>query len=353
MAGLRKSGEVTIKHIAASLGIAHSTVSRALNDHPHINPETKAKVRRAAQELGYAANSGARMMRSGASRLVGLIVPDVQNEFYNAAAKIMADSCAREGYQLVLAVSEDDSEKELQQVQALREARVAGVLVAATASPRRDTVQMLKQLPTVQFLRRHPGIAGHTVRADDVLGIYKATEHLLGLGHRRIGYVGVTEQLSTGRARADGYRHAYGDARLKVNAGLMRLGAPRPEFGHEALVELCGLPTPPTAIVVASPRLMLGVLEGVNALRLSVPEDVSLVAYSDLDWFQVWQPALTAVALPVADMAATAALLLFRQIQQRGPEGSGSSTPFEPVLYIRGSSAPLRVALKPVKSARR
>lgn len=353
MAVTRKTGEVTIKDIAASLGIAHSTVSRALNDHPHVNPETKARVRRAAQALGYAANSGARMMRSGASRLVGLIVPDVQNEFYNAAAKIMADYCAGEGYQLVLAVSEDDPEKELQQVQALREARVAGVLVAATASPRRDTIQMLKQLPTVQFLRRHPGIVGHSVRADDVLGIQKATAHLIGLGHRRIGYVGVTEELSTGRARADGYRNAFLEARLKPNAGLMRLGAPRPEFGREALIELLGLANPPTAIVVASPRLMLGVLEGVNRLQLSIPEDLSLVAYSDLDWYRVWQPAITAVALPVADMAATAALFLFRQIQQRSTEGAGSSTPFEPILNPRGSSAALPATLKPVKSARR
>lgn len=341
MAARGKQGHVTIKDIATVLGMAHSTVSRALNDHPHINARTKMRVRREAERLGYVANSGARLLQSGSSRLVGLIVPDIQNEFYGMTAKVMSEYCASAGFQLMLAGSDDNPEQERQQLQALREARVDGVLIAATAEPRRATLRMLGQLPTVQFLRRHPRIVGHSIGADDFQGILSATAHLADLGHRRIGYVGGPETLSTGKGRAAGYREAMARVGLPIENKLMHLGPRTPEFGKDALAALLDRPQPPTAVVIASSRLVVGALETMNARHLSLPEDLSLVAYSDLDWFRVWKPGITAVALPVADMVAAAVALLFREIQQRHPGGTEAHAPFEPMLNVRGTTAAL------------
>lgn len=332
----------TIKDIAAHLGMAHSTVSRALNDHPHTSEETKLRVRRAAAELGYIANSGARLMRLGRSSLIGLIVPDVENPFYSAAAKVMAESCAAEGFQLLLAVSEDDPEQEQQHVQALREARAAGVAVALTANPRRQTLTLLRQIPVVQFVRRNPAMPSDAVGIDDTEGTRLATSHLLDLGHRHIAFVGGLEELSTGAARVGGYRQALRDAKVKADPALVKFGRPRPEFGREALLELLHGRIRPTAVVLGSSQLTLGALDAISATGISIPSGLSLVGYGDPEWFRLWKPSITTIGLPLKDISATAASLLFRRIREAGAEPAertGLHAPFLPNLIIRGSTA--------------
>ena len=332
----------TIKDIAAQLGMAHSTVSRALNDHPHIRQETKLLVRRAAAELGYVTNSGARLMRLGKSSMIGLIVPDVENPFYSAAAKVMAESCAADGFQLMLAVSEDDPLQEQRQVQALREARAAGVAVALTASPRPQTIALLRQVPTVQLVRRDAALVADAVGIDDSAGTRIATQHLLELGHRRIAFVGVLQQLSTGAARLAGYRGALRDARIEAEPAFEKVGRPRPEFGRQALSELLALRNRPTGVVLGSPQFMLGALDAIGAAKLSIPADLSIVGYGDTDWYRLWRPAITTVGLPLNDIAATAASLLFRRIRKANDKTTESSplhAPFLPSLIARASTA--------------
>lgn len=341
------SSQATIKDIAAQLGMAHSTVSRALNDHPHIKDETKLRVRRAAADLGYIANSGARLMRLGKSSVIGLIVPDVENPFYSTAAKVMADSCAAEGFQLLLAVSEDDPVQEQRHVQALRETRAAGVAIALTASPRRQTIALLRQVPTIQLVRRDSAFACDAVVIDDRAGTRLATQHLIGLGHRRIAFVGVLQELSTGASRAAGYRAALREAKIKVDPALEKFGRPRPEFGRQALSELLDLADRPTGVVLGSWQYTLGALDAIGAANLSIPDDLSLIGYGDPDWFRLWRPGITTVGLPLKDIAATAASLLFRRIREPGdPAGPRSAlhAPFLPTMIVRGSTA------EPVKS---
>jgi LacI family transcriptional regulator len=336
------SSHATIKDIAARLGVAHSTVSRALNDHPHVKDETKLRVRRAAADLGYIANSGARLMRLGRSSVIGLIVPDVENPFYSAAAKVMAESCAAEGFQLLLAVSEDDPFQEQNHVQALREARAAGVAIALTANPRRQTIALLRQVPTVQLVRRDSALPCDAVGIDDRAGTRLSTQHLLDLGHRRIAFIGVLQELSTGSARVAGYRAALREAKVKLDPALEKFGRPRPDFGHQALAELLALSDRPTAVVLGSSQFTLGALDAMGAAEVSMPIDLSLVGYGDPDWFRLWRPAITTIGLPLKDIAATAASLLFRRIREPSVDAISRSAlhaPFLPTLIVRGSSA--------------
>jgi DNA-binding LacI/PurR family transcriptional regulator len=333
------SQEVTLRDIAVSLGLSHTTVSRALHDHPHISQKTKAQIRQAAEKLGYVPNSAARSMRSGYSRTVGLIVPDIENEFYSAAARSLAELCGAEGFQLLLAVSRDDPREEERQIQALREARVAGVLICATAKPTLDTIQMLGQLRNVQFLRVYTAISGPSVTVDDVGGLMKVTTHLIELGHKRIGYVGVSEELSTGKGRATGFRQAFKAKKWMPDAALMRFGPATPHFGHAAVYELLGRTDRPSALVIGSPRIMLGALEAAEAHHMEIPSDLSIVAYSDSDWLRVWRPPITAVALPLNQMAAAAAELLFQRIAHSTQSQTTEALTFESVLQVRASTA--------------
>ena len=152
----RRGGQVTIKDIAQALGISHATVSRALNDSPLINAGTKDRIRAKADEMGYVPDPAARVMRGELSTIVGFILPDVQNHFYSASAKVLAESVSAAGFQLVLAISEDDPERERRHVEELRRARARGIVITPSAGLLPDTADLLRDMPVVQLVRSHP-----------------------------------------------------------------------------------------------------------------------------------------------------------------------------------------------------
>ena len=302
---------VTIKDIARKLNLAHTTVSRALNDHPRISPATKERVRLAAKDLGYIANLGARSMRRGTANVVGLIVPDIQNEFYSAAARAMAEQCTASGYQFILGISEDDPEREEQHVRTLRESLVKGVLISPSPKPTDATVELLESVSTVQILRYNKRLGPLVVRADDRRSVSTCTQHLIDLGHQRIAYIGPSTRVSTGRQRYEGFKAAMSAASLEIDSRLHAFVAPRPEFGEAAFASVYECPPPPTAIVVSSSRLVLGVLRAAKRLGIEIPKSLSLVVYGDSDWFSVCTPGVSAAALPIEEMSKTATKMLF------------------------------------------
>lgn len=337
---------VTIKDLAVQLGISHGTVSRALNDHPATSAETKSKVRKLADRLGYIKNAGPAMMRGTHSKLIGFIAPDVQNDFYSTVATVLAAGCAREGYQVVLAISEDDPELELKHVLSLREARAAGIVLTPTLHPNRRTIELLRPVPTLQIVRSCNSLDTRAVVIDDRLGTYLAAQHLLELGHRRIGFIGGTEGLSTSRERLKGVTDAHREASLTLDPKLVALGPPRPAFGRDALATLLTLSKPPTALILGSSQLTLGAIALLHERGLRVPKDISLVGYGDPPWFQFWERGITTVGLPTNEVAAAAVSSLFQRMRalERSKEFAVSAEPtglarFSPRLVIRGSTA--------------
>lgn len=338
----RISGVVSIKDIAAHLGMSHATVSRALNDKPAISEDTKERVRRAALQLGYIPNAGGRLLRGLPSSLVGLIIPDVQNEFYSTTAKILAENCAREGLQLILCISEDDPDLEYRHIRALLEARVAGIVITPTATLRRDSAALLRNTPLIQLVRRHPLLKAAHVCVDDVDGLYMATRHLLELGHRRIAYIGGFTELSTGARRLDGFRKAMTEFAATPDADLIFLGPPRPEFGAATAHRLIDLDRPPTAIVLASSQLATGCLETLHARKVAVPGQLSMVVYGDAIWHWFAAVPISAISLPVAEITNAAAALLFARIRQPagGSDTVETTLQLSPHLVVRESTAP-------------
>ncbi|MBL0924500.1 MAG: LacI family DNA-binding transcriptional regulator [Sphingomonadaceae bacterium] len=334
------SSKTTLKDLAAHLGLAHSTVSRALSNHDAISQDTKDRVRHAARQYGYVANSGARLLRTGHSQTVGLLVPDIVNEFYATIAKNLADDCSQRGHQLMLLVSDDDPQRELKLLQALLETRPAGVVVALTAVPRKETLSHLAGVRCIQFLRVHAKVQGLTVGADDAAAARMAIEHLLSLGHRAIGYVGVSEALSTGAARLRGYKETLEEAGVAPDPALIALIEPSVQGGARAAAQLMDRSPRPTALFLSSPQLALGGAQWLNAAKLRVPGDVSVISYGNSSWFDLWGSGLTAVSLPIQELAATASALLFRE---SGEELSGqTSVLLAPSLVKRGSTARMR-----------
>jgi len=323
---------VTIKDIAHQLNISPSTVARALADHQHTSDATKFKVRSAAEELGYIAHAAARMMRGQSSKLIGLIIPDIQNDFYATVAKALADTCNAEDFQLVLAITEDDPASENSHIRELVGARAAGIVIVPCGSPRRDSVKLLKRLPVVQLIRNNPALGTDWFGIDDESAIHEATKHLVELGHRRIGYIGGHLELSTGAARLAGLKRALTEADIDPEFICVATGPPRAAFAKETFLQMVR-DFEPTGIISGGSRLTFGLLEGVEELGIGVPSDLSIVGFGDFPWSRWWGDGLTTIGFPIRDIAHASGALLLRRIRESSnADGSKTNPPNLAVL---------------------
>jgi DNA-binding LacI/PurR family transcriptional regulator len=320
--------EVTMKDLARKLGLSVSTIGRSLDDRAEISEETKIRVRQAAESLGYIRNSGARMMRTRQSSIIGLIVPNITNDFYAAAAMAMSKCFEDAGYQLVLAVTWDNPQSELNHVKALLEARAAGVVIAMTANPMKETVTLLERLLAVDFIRESGAAGRPWFGIDGCQGIALATRHLLGLGHRDIAYVGGHGDLSTGRDRVAGFRAAFREAGIDCPEDLIRTGRPDTEFGNQAMLDILSS-RKPTAVVAAGAELTVGIVDAIGRCGLAVPDSISVVGFGDAPWFRWWNNGLTTMALPTYDIAYACGGYLLRRIEaQKTDRQAVEAVPF-------------------------
>ena len=333
----------TVKDIAAELKLSHPTVSRALANHASISDGTKARVRDAAHKLGYVANSSARMLKRGHSDVVGLLLPDITNEFYAAVAQKLADDCSKRSQQLVLSISADDPDRELSLVRALLEARPMSLIAALTVKPRPETLAYLRRIYCVQFMYGHSEIQGPVVTVEDSSGARIAVEHLLKLGHRRIGFVGPTPTSAIGEARLRGLNQALQTTGVQLDREFMKHGPSTASFGFEAVESLLSLRHAPTAIYLSSAPLSLGGMRSLSARGIRTPQDVSVVVAGNAAWYDVWPGGLTSITLPMEELAhAASALVLERPRRSSNSSSTNAAVSLSFRLVERGSTAPLR-----------
>lgn len=329
----------TIKDIAATLDISPSTVGRALADDSRISEKTKEKVRQAAEEVGYVANQAARMMRGVSSNLVGLIVPDIRNSFYSTIAHSLSRCLISADYQLTLCETDDDSSLELRHVRELTSVNIAGIIIVPSAKPQRETVRLLHQTPHLQLLRKNPLLGDQWFGIDDRTATFDATRHLLDLGHRRLAYIGGTDDLSTGAARLKGFRQAASEADPATNI-VEELGAPASmDFGREAVRRLLGGPTRPSGLVMGSVQNTLGVLDELRSMRVRVPEDLSIVGFGDELVYRWWGPGLTTMRMPVSELATNSGLWFLHRLRHEKQSVAPYASICSPDLVLRGSTA--------------
>ncbi|MFC9502216.1 LacI family DNA-binding transcriptional regulator [Streptomyces sp. NPDC057002] len=332
---------ITTRDIAERLGVSVSTVGRALADDPRISEETKFRVRQAASDMGYVGNRAARMMRGASSNVVALVIPDIRNSFYSTIAHELSKNMEAEGFQLMLSETDDDRTAELRHLRELSANRVAGVIIVPTARPHSESVKLLRALPHLQLLRRHPSLGSQWFGVDDHEALRRATAHLVVQGHTRIAYLGGPEELPTGAERLRGFRSALREGDLPDDAGRAELGPPSSiEHGRETVRRLLGGPDAPTALVLGSIQLTLGVLEELSRQGVKVPGELSVVGFGDEPGFSWWGPGLTTTGLPIQEMATGCALWMMRRLKTK-PSNDGPYTSVSPgSLVLRGSTAP-------------
>ena len=332
---------ITIKQLAQALGMSHSTVSRALNGHPSISDATRKRIEQAAAQFGYVPNSAARILKTARSGIIGLVIPDIQNKFYATVAKAISDAAAEQHWQMVLAITDDNSERENVAIRSLLKAQAEGVIIVPTATPAKETLSMLERLHTLQLLRSHTGIRSPAIKVADRAGISMATEHLQSLGHRRIGFIGPLTEVSTGRERLQGFLDRFPDD--PTASDYVQICPPRPQYAAEAFRRLLSMDQPPTGIVLGSPEFTLGVIEAASQDGVPIPQRLSLVGYGDAGWARFVCGGLTTMTLPEQDIADACVDMLRVRIgapkAAAGGRGSAESeTYFRPSLVLRGST---------------
>ena len=313
--GRRKS--VGVVEMAQDLGVSTATVSRALNGSPAVRRELADRIREHAQARGYVANRLARALSASTSRaFVGFMIPYVDTLAYSAVAAECARVLSAAGTQMILAITENDAEREYQQLRDLAGTRIAGLVISPSTHVLDKTRRLLAELPVVE-LHRVSGIEAPSVLADDEQALADSILHLAALGHTEIAYLGTPRELANGAIRLRGIRRGVAQAGLDPRRITMRLVEPTQENGRDATRELLTGGVPFTALVVGSGSLSVGAADAVRRSGRRLPGDLSLVVYGDPAWFVLADPPLTMIQVPYAGLARIAARLLLRALDAR------------------------------------
>lgn len=318
--------KATLKDIAKVAGVTPMTVSRVINDAAYVSKSVRAKVLKAAQELRYRPNLLARSLKSRETKTIGILLADMANPFTALLAHGIRKVLDARGYTAFICLSENSGLQEQASLRALNEHRVDGVIVAtrATSLGNQTLLSLAEEhLPVVQIGDRgihHPYV--DTVTANHWQGGYEATEHLIQLGHRAIGFVGVTLVHGSGLRRFQGYLDAmrqHGLApREEWMAGPRQDGVPgysTQMVGYEGIRQFLKGRRRPTAVFARNDLTALGVMLGARECGLRIPQELSVVGFDDVPLAAMASPPLTTVFQPIQEQGEQAATLLLNRLQ--------------------------------------
>lgn len=333
--------QITIKDIAAELGISPSTVSRALKDHPDISDATKKAVKDLAEKWDYQPNSIALSLRSQKSNIIGVIVPQLVHHFFSTIISGIEDVAYKAGYNVMICQSNEKYEREVADINALVSSRAEGLLVSfskETANFDHLTKLQRKGIPLVFFDRISEDMDTHSVIVDDFGGSFKATEHLLDIGCKRIAHLEGPDNLMISQNRLDGYKEALEKHNIPFEEELSIICDGGPEEGVKAMNKLLDLPNPPDGVFANNDLVAIGAMSAIRARDLKIPEDIAVVGYSDWMVASVMEPSLTSVKQPGYEMGKVATEILLNQINNPGEEWDFDSKILDTELIIRDSS---------------
>jgi LacI family transcriptional regulator len=306
----------TVREVAQRAGVSPMTVSRVINGRGRVRPETRLAVEQVIAALGFVPNGLARGLSSRKTMVLGLIVPDVGNPFYAPLARGAESVARRAGYHVFLCNSEGNLAYEAEYIADMLERRVDGLLVVPVSDESRTNLRQLERhnIPYTLIDRAVPGIDADVVQGDSVGGARRLIEHLISIGHTRIAMLAETESVSTSRDRRRGYREA-------LDAGGI---APMPELlvettvdlqgGYRGMLALLDLNPRPSAVFAINNLVAVGAVKAIRERGLTVPDDIALVAFDDIEHEVALSPFLTVIPQPAESFGTIAAHLLLERI---------------------------------------
>ncbi len=306
---------ITIKDVALAASVSITTVSHVINNTRFVDPATRERVLHFMDELGYQPNYLARSLRKGVSKTIGLIVPDAANLFFAEIARKIEDYGYKQGYSVILGNSDNDPEKQTNYINTLLAKRVDGVIFISSGGEVKDLMRFAdNQVPVVVADRDVPLELADVVMLDNEKAGYDATRHLIEMGNTRIACITGPHDLSPSMQRVEGYHRAMAEFHLPVNPAFITAGDFRFLGGEQAMERLLACDPCPDAVFVLNDMMAIGAMTAIRRAGLSIPADISVVGFDDIELASAVTPSLTTVAQPIAEIARHATDLLIQRL---------------------------------------
>jgi len=334
----------TIADVAARAGVSTATVSRVLSGTGGARPATRERVEEAARVLGYRPSGVARSLKLRTTRTYGLIVTDIENPFFPLLVRAVEDAARADGYAILLCNAADDPDREGSYLDLLVDRRVDGVIIAASSLGGRHREWLdAAPLPVVLVNCSAPGVRLPSIASDNVAGGRLAAEHLVSLGHRRIGALTAPPRNADGPDRLRGVRAGLEAGGLDPAAMPVASGEAGVVGGERAMRDLLDAAPETTGVAAYNDLMAIGAMRAVRADGRLVPEDVSVVGFDDVDLAAFVDPPLTTVSQSTADMGRWAVARLKEAVSRNGNGATPGDSPAEVILpvrlVVRGSTA--------------
>ncbi len=326
----------TIKDVAALAGVSITTVSRYLNGGRVREAD---RIERVVEELAFRPSQLARSLKSGSTRTIGVLVPDISNPFFADVVKGV-ESVMRSGeYSLLLCNTDESVERERAVAADLLQKRVDGILIAP-AVEWSDAPLLLqsRHVPVVCVDRRIDGGDFDVVLVDNVAGARHAAEYLVSLGHERIAVISGPLSSTPGRERHEGFAQGLRDCGCELQEHYLQVGDFREDSGYQAALRLLAVRPAPTAVFVANNLMAIGALRAMHNLGVRIPQEISFIAFDDLSLAELTTPPLTVISRPSTEQGVLAMRLLQFRMEQ-GAAPAPRTIVLETTLVVRGSCA--------------
>jgi len=323
------SNAVTIRDVAQLAQVSPATVSKVLNNAPHVSEATRQRVYNAVRKLDFRPNVIARSLKINQTATLGLITDDLEGVFTMSMMRGIEEVASAQGFSVFLCNSYGDSAREKAHLETLVAKQVDGVILLSGYRVRERGAPALDigHMPVVYLYQYTKDINAPCIVPDDEGGGLLGTRHLLDAGRKRIAFINGPPHYEATHLRLRGYRHALETHGLTFDPALIRAGKWHASSGYQMTHELMTLPQPPDAIFCASDSLAAGALDALHELGLNVPDDVAVVGFDNRYFSAHQRPPLTTVALPLYEMGALAGEILLKAIQHDRQEAEFHRVP--------------------------
>jgi LacI family transcriptional regulator len=309
---------LTIRSIAKMANVSHMTVSRALNDNPHVKDETKKRILLLARNLKFRLDPKARNLATKRSFLIGLVVSDIRNPFYAELAGGIEDTTRKKGYSILFCSTDDQPNGVEHYVNKMLDAGVEG-LIFASARLLEPVIEELinDRFPLVLTNRKLKGEAYNYVVLDNVKGAYELTKHLIDNGYRKIALLNGPSNLSTGLDRQKGYQKALIDHQIRPKPQYVFQGPFTSETGYEGAKHFLGMKSRPEAIFAGNDYIAMGAIDAIEEAKMLIPDDIALVGFDDTHFASNKRVNLTTVSQRQYEMGRMSAQILINYIERK------------------------------------
>jgi len=318
----------TIKDVARHAGVSIATVSKYING-GNVLDKNKIIIDEAIDKLNYKVNIMARGLKTNQTMTVGILIPSLTNLFFTTIVSSIENSLLENGYSTILCDYRENEKLEKEKLDFLVSKNVDGIIMVPSCLDDLELINNLKkEMPIVLIDRNIDGADLDVVLTDNINGSYDAVEKLIHRGHKRIGIICGPKEHYTAIERLTGYNRVHKDYKIKIDQQLIKFGDYQMESGHEKIIELMNMDVSPTAVFVTNYEMTLGTIIGINEMNISIPEELSLIGYDNIQLAKIVKPSLSIVTQPMNSIGETAARLMLMRL-------SGNMSEFPSIYRLK------------------